>query len=196
MNLVIADPGNVVWLSGGGLSITSPTIIAATNSAKLFHACTNSGEFSVEAWIEPARSDLSGPARIVTYSQTQSARNFTVGVSGASLVLRCRSNYLTNGGNGLPELAVPEVLGTNLIHVVYTRGRDGYERSFVDGVQKSLLHRPGDLGNWDPSFVFALGREINSVGANRAYHGAYRRVTLYSQALTAAEVLHLHGAGP
>ncbi|UCD58827.1 MAG: DUF5060 domain-containing protein, partial [Candidatus Hydrogenedentota bacterium] len=79
LNLTIDNDSAVRWLSGGGLLVRSPVLIASQGPAgKIAEAVCKSSEVAVEAWIKPANTTQSGPARIVTVSRDPSNRNFTL----------------------------------------------------------------------------------------------------------------------
>ena len=68
------------WLTGGGLAIRGDVVIASASPAtKIIEASKASGELTIEAWIKPATTLQSGPARIVTLSRDPQQRNFTLG---------------------------------------------------------------------------------------------------------------------
>jgi hypothetical protein len=101
LNLTIANPANVTWQTGRGLTVDSRTIIASSGPATKVHdAITASGAMTVEAWVTPANTSQSGPARIVTMSTNSNNRNFTLGQSGDTYGQRVRTT--TTGNNGWP----------------------------------------------------------------------------------------------
>jgi len=106
LNLRIEDPSAVQWLSGGGLAIQSPVLIASQVPAdKVTDAIRKSGAITIEAWIKPANITQSGPARIVTVSRDPGSRNFTLGQKAGAFEVRFRSTSTT--ANGEPALSSP-----------------------------------------------------------------------------------------
>lgn len=67
-------------------------------------AVSQSGAFTLEAWITPARETQGGPARIVTLSQDHGTRNFTFGQEQDAFEVRLRTT--TTSANGLPAVRV------------------------------------------------------------------------------------------
>ncbi len=93
----------VRWLPDGGLRIESPTLIASAAAAnKIVQAIDRSGELTIEAWVQPANTTQSGPARIVTCSVDSSRRNFTLGQAKGDFEVRFRTT--TTSPNGEPSL--------------------------------------------------------------------------------------------
>ena len=71
--MYIEDPGAVQWVDGGGLVVTSDTMVTSPASAsKIIAACKQSNELTVEAWIKSASINQYGPARIVSMSSDPS----------------------------------------------------------------------------------------------------------------------------
>jgi hypothetical protein len=133
LNLRIEDASAVQWLSGGGLAIRSPVLIASQGPAdKVADAIRKSGAITVESWIKPANITQSGPARIVTVSRDPGSRNFTLGQKAGAYEVRFRTT--TTSANGEPALsspgddeAAPRICGlrspeTDLAVLYYTAG--------------------------------------------------------------------------
>ncbi len=111
LDLTIADPGAVEWLDGGGLAVRESTLIASSGPAtKIIEAVRRTGSLSLQAWITPANTTQSGPARIVSLSKDPSQRNFTLGQGGAAYEMRFRTT--TTSANGEPSLWTPGAANT------------------------------------------------------------------------------------
>jgi len=184
MDLTVADPDNVSWILGGGLSVDSATIVESAESAtKVIDACQSSNEIAIEAWVKPANTTQDGPARIVSLSDGTLLRNFTLAQAGGSYDVRLRTTATSD--NGIPSLAAGTV-STDLTHVVYTRGTAGVGRLYVNGVEADTLTvLTGTFSNWDADFRFGLANEF---GAGREWLGQYHLVAIYNRALTSEEV--------
>ena len=106
LNLKISNTSAVTWLSSGGLSIHSHSLISSSNpAAKINNAVRKSHEITIEAWIKPANVTQTGPARIVTISSDPSRRNFTLGQKGVAYEMRFRTTSTSR--NGEPALSTP-----------------------------------------------------------------------------------------
>ena len=87
--------------------------------------------FTVEAWITPDNNAQDGPARIVSYSQDGTNRNFTLGQNAIYYNLRnAQSNTNANGEPNLEQLN-PQV-ATALTHVVATYDSTG-RKIYING---------------------------------------------------------------
>lgn len=185
MNLMIDDLNNVTWLNGGGLSITQPALISAAVDSKVATACMASNEISIEAWIKPANTSQTGPARIVSFSKDGSYRNFTLGQTISAYDVRLRTTVTGNNGSSPSTRTGDGVVETTVSHIVYTRNAAGTAKIYKNGIEVISTAIGGDLSNWDSSYSFALANELS---ADRPWLGEFHRVAVYGRALTAEEI--------
>ncbi len=107
LDLKIEQPAAVKWLPGGGLAIHSPVLIASSGPAEIVSgSIRKSNAITIEAWIRPANSTQSGPARIVTLSRDTGNRNFTLGQKENAYEVRLRTT--STSPNGEPALSYPD----------------------------------------------------------------------------------------
>ncbi|GGQ26690.1 LamG domain-containing protein [Shewanella litoralis] len=187
--------GDVDWLGGWGLSFTNGKAQASTaNSKKLYDLITATGEFSIEAWVTPNNVTQEGPARIVTYSAGDDARNFTLGQTQYNYDFMLRTE--ASSSNGEPALSTPdadEVLQATLQHVVMTynatNGRSIYVNGqLIDAVDEDIA----PLANWDDSFALILGREASN---QHVWQGDVRLLALYNRVLAPEQVQQNYEVG-
>jgi len=176
----------------GSLEVRGKTVIRSAKPAtKIVDAVRRSGEITIEAWIRPAKLDLSGPARIVTLSKSGNERDFTLGQDGNRFDVRFRTNDTST--NGLPSLSTPrKSLTEALTHVVYTRDRTGRTRIYIDGKLRADETVSGTTNSWDDSHRLALADELTG---NRSWLGTYHLVAIYARDLLPYEVQEHHKAG-
>ena len=125
-------------------------------------------------------------------SRNGSERNFPLGQEGNRYDVRFRTSK--TDGNGNPSLAASgDSVDTTLTHVIYTRGRGGITRLYLNGRLGAQSKVEGTTGNWQESFRIALANEFS---ADRQWLGTYHLVAVYSRALTPAEVAQNYQAGP
>src|SRR5690606_13475492 len=112
--------GDVEWVSNWGVRINDGRLQGAVeSSSKLYTYITQTGEYSIEAWVVPANVTQDGPARIISYSGNNERRNFTLGQTLYNYDFFYRSS--TTNANGTPLLSTPDgdqVLQATLQHVV------------------------------------------------------------------------------
>lgn len=189
-DLEIAKPSAVEWTSEG-LRIKESTILATSRSPEgLFDVVRGTGAVTLEAWVTPDNKSQTGPARILTFSNNISNRNFTLGQEKDRYDVRLRSSGTDN--NGIPGVVSKKPsVETRPTHVVYTREVSGDTKLFVDGQLVSEEKRGSDLNNWVRGFRLAVGNELTG---DRPWLGTLHLIAIYSRALSTAEV-EAHGIG-
>ena len=192
INLKIESTSAVKW-DASGLTVNEPTIIASAEPPnRLIEALKERGAVTIEAWVAPRDVQQSGPARVVTLSADPTQRNFTLGQDADKYQVRLRATG--TDANGMPALEGPGGSArARLTHVVYTRTRAGQARLYIDGEESGVVDVGGDFSNWDGSFRLALANEATK---DRPWHGTFRRVAIFSRALSADEVRALRSAAP
>jgi hypothetical protein len=187
--------GDVDWLGSWGLSFTNGKAQASTaNSKKLHDLITATGEFSVEAWVTPNNVTQEGPARIVTYSAGDSARNFTLGQTQYNYDFMLRTQ--ASSTNGEPALSTPdadEVLQATLQHVVMTYNATTGRSIYVNGQLIDVVDEDiSPLANWDDSFALILGREASN---QHVWQGDIRLLAIYNRVLAPEQVQQNYNVG-
>lgn len=180
--------------SYGKLEVTGKTILRGgqSQSIRLGKAIQRTGAVTLETWITPKNTKQKGPARIVTLSKNGAARNLTLGQEGEAYDVRCRTNKTS--GNGLPSLAAKKKsVKAELSHVVYTRGRTGVAKLYVNGMLSKATTIEGDLSNWRDDHRFALANEQSM---DRQWLGTYHLIAVYNRELSLREVQRHFKIGP
>ncbi len=194
LNLTLS--GDVDWVGGYGIRINDGKAQGSTaNSKKLNDLIKATGEYSIEAWVVPANVVQEGPARIVSYSASTSARNFTLGQTQYNYDFLQRSS--TTDANGEPALSsadADERLQATLQHVVLTYDPVNGRRIYVNGMYTGDIDTsmPGNLNDWDDSFALVLGNEVSN---DRLWQGVIRLVAVHNRALTLAQIQQNFAAG-
>jgi len=187
-------PG-VGWVGGWGINISSGKPQASTTASRKFHQMiTASGEYSIEAWVVPGNVTQED-ARIVSYSGSTTARNFTMGQTLYNYDFFNRSSVTDS--NGTPQLSTADAderLQASLQHVVMTYDPVNGRRIYVNGEFTGDLDGAGGgtLGDWDNSFAFVLGNEVSN---NRQWQGVIRLVAIHNRALTLQQIQQNFQAG-
>ena len=191
LDLRIGDM-KAVRRAAGTLDVKSETVIRSEKPAnKIIEAVRKSGAITIEAWVVPAKTNQSGPARIVSLSDSANARNFTLGQDGDHFDVRFRTTKTNT--NGIPSVASPnKSLTTRLTHVVYVRDRSGKSRLYLDGKQRKEQTIEGGLGNWQSNFPLVLANEVNK---GRPWLGTLHLVAIYDRGLSSKEVRQNFDAG-
>ena len=143
LNLKISKPAAVRWISGGGLDVQSPVLIACdSDAAKVTDAIGRTQQITVEAWVKPANLTQAGPARIVTISRDTGQRNFTLGQKAASYELRLRTTKTSPNGEPALETATSDPASR---HISASRSEQGNLAVVYCPVGGDLVIQPGIL---------------------------------------------------
>ncbi|MFE8069807.1 LamG domain-containing protein [Marinobacteraceae bacterium S3BR75-40.1] len=196
LNLTLT--GNVQWVGGWGIDIGASfedeqvgmvrdgkAQGTTTASKKLHDLITASGEYAIEAWVVPGNITQE-EARIITYSGSSDARNFTLS--------QTLQNYEILHRSSTTDQTVPfatadddERLQATLQHVVVNFTPGGGRQIYING-EFTGDEDPADgglLNTWDDSFAFVLGNETDR---NSLWEGTLRMVAIHNRALTPEQI--------
>ncbi len=182
VDLTIQDPENVTWVSGGGLTIDSPTVLSSSGATnKIYNELTTTDQMAMEIVFTPANVSQTGPARMVSLSGSASSRNFTFGQEGSTYDFRLRTS--TSTSNGLPAIVSSPVLAADAReHIVVS-----YDGEKVDIYRNGTLEiseeRTGTF-NWDSTFQLLM---CDEAGGGREWLGTLHRVSIYNKAFNAVQ---------
>ncbi len=191
LNLTVTEPSDVSWISGGGLEITSSTIIESGVAAtKLYDALTDTDEMTLEVKFAPANTTQDGPARIVSYSSGTGNRNFTLGQEDSQIRHRVKTTSTDN--NGMPDVASGNVLSDDTTeHVIVTYDGENV-KLFVNGSLETTTARTGTF-NWNSGYELVMANETTN---DRAWLGKLFRVAIYDRALSTTQVDDVFSGNP
>ncbi len=187
--------GDVTWVGGWGINVRTGKAQASTTASRKFQQLiTATGEYSIEAWVVPGNV-VQEDARIISYSGSTTARNFTMGQTMYNYDFFGRSTE--TGANGTPTLSTADAderLQASLQHVVMTFDPVNGRRIYVNGEFTGDLDGAGGgtLGDWDNSFAFVLGNEVSN---NRQWTGVIRLVAIHNRALNLQQIQQNFEAG-
>ncbi|VAX07005.1 FIG00702062: hypothetical protein, partial [hydrothermal vent metagenome] len=197
LNLSIS--GEVNWLSNYGIEIVNGKAQGKTDTSKKLHNLIRAtGEYTIEAWLVPANVTQEGPARIISYSAGNDARNFTLGQTLYNYNYLHRST--TTDLNGSPDLSTndnDERLQATLQHVVIT-----YDSLSSSNARRIYINAEytgdadpasaGSIEDWDDSYAFILGNEASN---DQQWQGRIRMVAIHNRALTQTQIQRNFDAG-
>jgi hypothetical protein len=190
-DLTIDAPNKVQWFRGF-IVLKNETVLRSISAGQqLTTALRESNELTLEAWVKPASATQAGPARIVSISADPDHRNLTLGQQADAWEVRLRT--ATTSVNGMPAItSEPGTCRNDLMHVVYTRNKEGTANIYVNGQLEAGLTVAGDLSSWDDGYALLLANEATG---DRPWLGELHLVAIYSAALTSAEVQQNFSAG-
>ena len=198
--------GDVDFVGGWGINIKAPQMGASkaqastTASRKFQQLIGLTGEYTLEAWVVPGnvtQGDTPGGARIVSYSGSNTARNFTMSQTMYNYNFLARSsNTDANGERQLSTADAAERLQASLQHVVMTFDPVNGRRIYVNGEFTGDVDpvRGSTLADWDNSFAFVLGSEVSN-DPMKQWAGVIRFVAVHNRALTEPQIKQNFAAG-
>ncbi len=193
----------VVWTEGG-----------PGTASKIVDMVTESGQFTIEAWVRPASiNNRSNPGRIafMTVEGTSDESNFVLGQQsccdggGQPGGVQIRLNTETPGNGTRVTLNSEGSLfeGDQLIHVTHTHDTE-FEETFVyvnregesfDDLPVIEEFIPGfDLAGWDPDYVLAVGNDPYRF--SRWFGGELHLIAIYDRAFSVDEIQSHFELGP
>lgn len=188
--------GNVGWSSAWGIKVKDNGRAQAStaSSRKFFDLIRGSGEYSLEAWVIPDNvtqgTNDNNPARIVTYSGSNTDRNFALGQYEYNYSFLNRTDK--SDGNGLRELHTADAdkrLQATLQHVVVTYDQTNGRRIYVNGEYTKDMDpdKGAVLKDWDSSYAFALGNEVSG-DMRTLWQGSIRFMAVHKRAMTLEDI--------
>ncbi|XPF94813.1 LamG domain-containing protein [Colwellia sp. RE-S-Sl-9] len=187
--------GDYEWLGSWGIQLNNGKAQASTASSKKLHdLITATGKFSVEAWVTPSNVVQEGPAKIISYSASETERNFTLGQTQYNYDFMLRNEQTST--NGEPALSTPdndEVLQATLQHVVLTYDATEGRKIYVNGNLINITdNEVAPLSAWDDSFALILGQEATN---NNVWQGSVRLLAIYNNVLTQDQIQQNYDIG-
>ena len=188
--------GGVTWVGGWGLQFAPGGKAQASTAAskKIHDMILATGEFTLEAWVNPANVTQT-MAYMLSYSGGTTARNFTLGQTKYNYDVYMRSS--NSDANGMPPFSTADAekaLQASLQHVVVTYDPVNGRRIYVNGeftgdVDKST---GGTITNWDDTFALVVGNEVSS---NRSWAGVVKFIAIHNRVLTDTQIKQNFAAG-
>ncbi len=184
--------GPVSWILGYGLDFSNGGKAQASTvtSKKLADQITLTNAYSIEAWVIPGNV-IQEDSRIISYSAGDTARNFSMSQTLYNYeFLNRTSNTNSEGRASLMTNPEDEDLQAALQHVVVTYDSVNGRKIYVNGVFTDDTDPTGTQGgslvDWNDSYAFVLGNEVNGVA--NAWNGKLRLVAVHNRALTQAQI--------
>jgi hypothetical protein len=191
--LISDSKGSVTWLSNYGLDFQGGRAQALTfESEKLHTFIQATGEYAVEAWVVPANV-TQADANIVSYSGSDSARNFTLGQDMYDYEFFNRVVADPARPNGDPFLSTgannEELAKSSLQHVVANYDPINGRSIYINGVLVDVsdpVPGPTTINNvWNDGFTLILGNETSG---ERPWYGHLRMLAIHNRTLTPGQI--------
>ena len=142
----------------------------------LLQACQKTNQLTIEASITSDNLKQTGPARIISFSENASSRNFTLGQANNNLVLRLRTPFSGENGSS-PEIILGEIKQDVAVHVIVSYA-DEHLSCYLNGKAMPLKEKyQGDFSNWKPQHLI-FGDEW---GGERNWDGKLEGVAIFNR---------------
>ncbi len=176
------------WVPGGGITTTSNNNIRTKDSipSAWFDPILSSQALSLEAWITPANTSQTGPARIIEFHAGIPSCNidFSLNQSGGQFNTRYRNS------SGYSSINFGTVT-TGTHHIVVTLDNN-FLTCYVDGVQVLQNSSNVDFSNFCSGVRATIGDQY---GGNREWTGDIFRISSFDKVLNPTEVTNLYNSG-
>jgi len=200
--------GNVDWVGGWGirvgpayldeetmLNIGNGKAQGSTSSSKKIYdlIVAGRGEYSLEAWVVPNNVSQED-ARIISYSGSETTRNFALGQTLYNYDVLQRSST-TDQNEAFSTADGDERLQATLQHVVVTYKPTEGRRIYVNGTFTDDIDTDGvggSLAEWQDNFAFVLGNETDG---NSLWQGTLRMVAVHNRVLTQEQISQNYNVG-
>ena len=169
----------------GQMDLTGGAILAKNVNDTLLAACQQNNQLTLECLVTTDNLDQSGPARIISFSNDATHRNFTFGQDGSSFAVRIRTPRTgTNALGG--EFAFGKIELGKPTHVIVSYF-EGNVYCYING---ELVHvsngTQGDFSNWE-LYPLLFGDEASG---GRNWEGKLSHVAIYSRFVGVEEAAH------
>jgi hypothetical protein len=200
LNLISGAGGSVKWLDAYGLEFSGGRAQALTfDSEKLHTFIQATGEYAIETWVVPANV-VQEDANIISYSGSDTARNFTLGQDMYNYEFYNRIAASPPEPNGEPILDSGdnnvEFVQANLQHVVVNYdpfdGRSMYVNGELVDVDDPISGSTSISNVWDDGFTLVLGNETSG---NRPWYGQVRMLAIHNRTLSQEQVVQNFDVG-
>ncbi|MFW5882681.1 MAG: LamG-like jellyroll fold domain-containing protein [Planctomycetota bacterium] len=202
LDLVATDASAVRALPGGGFVLERPTRLDARGTiGVLLPRLRAAGGMTIEAWVKPARLDLTGPSRIMTCSASRWNVNFVLGLGGdhpnEDFCWGWRLSVKDGEGGGRPTRTTKRgLMHEGWVHVVLTVAEGDEEILYIDGVPLRRQAVGAVFEAWSEDMRLRVGDEIGGKEPwERPYLGAIGLLSIRAGALAPEMVRHRWLAG-
>lgn len=193
----VVDNGGSPQFTGGYLNATGHGVVKTSSAASSLIGAVDD-EFTVEAWVKPANTTQTGPARIVSLSQDGlSGGNFILAQEGSTYEVRVHTTATDKFGKDVPDFRGGTASTASVAHIVFTRSADGTSTLYVNGnlvEQRTTSSLFSASLSWK-NLEMALAGEPNIATDYREWAGEIHLVSFYKRALSQPEVLQNMAAG-
>ena len=167
------------------MDLTGGAFLTKNANDTLLDACQQSNQLTLECLVTTDNLDQDGPARIISFSNDATHRNFTFGQDGNRFAMRIRTPRTgTNALGG--EFHFGKIESGKPMHVIVSYF-PGNVYCYIDGKLVYVSNgTQGDFSNWE-RYPLLFGDEASG---GRNWEGKLSRVAIYSRFVGIEEAAH------
>jgi len=181
----IEPRGNAKIGADGQMDLTGGSFFTQNVNDTLLEACQASNQLTLECLVTTDNLDQDGPARIISFSNDSTHRNFTLGQNGNRFAVRIRTPRTGTNGMG-SEFSFGQIEAGKPTHVIVSY----FDRNVYCYINGELVHVSngiqGDFSNWE-LYPLLFGDEASG---GRNWEGKLSRVAIYSRFVGVEEAAH------
>jgi ferric-dicitrate binding protein FerR (iron transport regulator) len=163
----------------GAMEFSGGWFVEADGGRDVTTLCQQGGAMTVEIVLQPATSQPTNDAKIVSLAADGSRLNFELAHQKDDLVFTLQ----TDDGDSPTEIRLPVATGKSPVHVTIAWG-DGELVAYRDGAEIARKEVTGSLAAWLPATL--------TIGADAAgklpWHGSIEAIAIHARRLEAGEV--------
>ncbi len=167
------------------MDLTGGAFLTKGVNDKLLEACQASNQLTLECLVTTDNLDQSGPARIISFSNDSTHRNFTLGQNGNRFAVRIRTPRTGANGRG-GEFSFSKIEAGKPTHIIVSY----FDRNVYCYIDGELVHVSngiqGDFSNWE-LYPLLFGDEASG---GRNWEGKLNYVAIYSRFVGVEEAAH------
>ncbi len=176
------------WIPSGGITTTTNNNIRAKDSIPeaWYEPIISSQALSLEAWVSPANTSQTGPARIIEFNAAMSgcSIDFSLNQSGGQFNTRYRNS------SGFSSVNFGTAT-TGTHHLVVTLDNN-FLTCYVDGVQVLQNASNVDFSNFCSGTFITIADQHNG---SREWSGNIYRISSFDKILSPSDVTALYNSG-
>ncbi len=197
LNLELTNgAGSSVWNVTQGLSLSGGAKLRSASAGAAFSSAVRASTgYAVEFWVVPANATQTGPARLIELGLVPvTSTNLVLGATVDTYTARGRRNATDTWGIQLVVQSLSNTVIASLPqHIVFSQAASGEGQLWINGVDVgSTSNGPVTLSAWHATAELFLG---NNLAGDRAYLGEFKKVALFDNPLTNADVTAMFTAG-
>ncbi|MEM7625283.1 MAG: LamG-like jellyroll fold domain-containing protein [Planctomycetota bacterium] len=193
LNMTIADPDHVTWISGGGLSLDTVTLISTTERPlRLLDAVQETDQIAIVAEFTPGpiRAGNIGTIFSYNYENISDAYNFLLRDHYEKYFGGVRTNFASTGNPY--TLSDYDLVSGQREHMIVSFA-DGEMVLYRNGQVDRTIEKNGDFQSWSQETGLTIG---NNLSQDRPWLGTLHRIAIWDRGVNSVQAENLFNGNP